>query len=161
MAIIITIRNSVKVFLKLLHNHRLSALRLLDGKVAIFIDTQPYLFNNLTYTTSVVSVLPRALCVAFLILEVCCGNMFSFMGSKRWFLGKTGCGPGLVDLADAVLLRARFLLINQLTFEMKRKVRSEFITSGLTISQDQIERLFAGVDQLIRDYGEGRIEHSR
>ncbi|KAF2168457.1 hypothetical protein M409DRAFT_21208 [Zasmidium cellare ATCC 36951] len=107
---------------------------------------------------ALVSLLLRELCVAFIILETGCAIGGFSLRRKWWVLGETGYGLGWVELAGTVQLRASKLLgFNDLIFEMKRKVRTEYIRSGLEPSQEQIKSFFGGEAPLVSDDGEERI----
>ncbi|KAK4504342.1 hypothetical protein PRZ48_005258 [Zasmidium cellare] len=151
--------DGVRVSYKPLHNEASTIAQLPDGKVAMFINDRPLLLTGLSHTTALISLLLRELCVAFIILETG-GTIGGFSIRRRWWdLGETGYGLGWLDLAGNAHERASKLLgINDLNLELRRKVRTEYIRSGLEPSRQQIDRFFGGEDPLMSDSGEGRIE---
>lgn len=71
----IAIQGRVKVLFEPLHNEKAKTERIASGEIIMYVSTARHISNKkLDYTTSVVSLILRELCVVFLLLEASSGN---------------------------------------------------------------------------------------
>lgn len=152
----------VRVQRKSLSNFRATTSISADGCVVMQINSNMAALPGLSSEETMVSVLLRELCVAFLHASHQDGKAFTWFDAREEMIGSTGYGLAWLRLAAAVQARApRLLGLSAVNLELVRWTRYEFIRSGVRPSKKHVEEIFGGVDPICESVEHRRAEVAR